>query len=361
MTDPPVVLATSAPPERPHYRRDFLTCVAAPEGYRMTFAYKSRWISESLRRGTLDGRAGVVVFCDAPPDDPDEFGFVAFRHVTLVGLRPAELLVDPPLYTDDTYLGVEFTLGPYVRASPLGLAGLLRGWERQLRPLAHRPRPLHKETTDTRFMFEHVGLAEDDARVGQAISWRTLSEDLARRPSLDESFFFRVIDIKPVGGDAPVPAEAHVDELQTRGSYVLSLDAHTRTGKPFADAIETVVTTDRLFAENPRTAPLATSEGVRVFITAGPTTRRLDTTLVVRGREAFADTAPRLELAIRVKPRYALNVVLIVLIAVGAVLAGMSTKDLGLGNTAWALKLAGGVLVSGAVLFAQGRAPGVTR
>lgn len=354
----PIVLATSAPEARPQYQRDFLTCVAAPEGYRMSFAYKSRWIAPPLRVADLSGRPGLIVFCDAPKTHPDELDFVAFRHVLLDDLRPAELL-DPPRYTAETYLGVFFTLGPYVHASPHRLEQLLEGWNRALRRLPHRPRPHSCDTDETRFMFEHASLPEDDAAVGQAVSWRTLSEDLARRGSLDGSFFFRAIDIQAAGDGRPVPAKDNVDVLNTRGEYILSLDAHTRTGTPFADAIETVVSSDRLFAENPRTAPLAMSEGVQLWLTAGATTRSVNTTLIVRGREHFADKAPRLELAIRVKPRYAVNILLILLIAIGAVLAGISTRDLGLGDTAWVVKAVGGGMVGAAVFYAQGRAPGV--
>jgi hypothetical protein len=96
-----------------------------------------------------------------------------------------------------------------------------------------------------------------------------------------------------------------------------------------------------------------------VWLTAGATTRSVNTTLVVRGRDNFSDKAPRLELAIRVKPRYGMNALLILLIAIGAVLAGISTKDLGLGDAAWAVKAVGGAIVGAAVFFAQGRAPGV--
>jgi hypothetical protein len=356
--NPPIILATSAPDERPHYRRDFLTCVAAPEGYQMSFAYKSRWIEDELLADDLSGRPGLIVFCDAPEERPNELDFVAFRHVVLDSLRPAELL-NPARYADETYLGIPFTLGPYVHASPRGLPDLLDAWERALRPLPHRPRPRDHETEETRFMFEHASLSEDEPAVGQAVSWRTLSENLARRESLDGSFFFRAINIDEAGNGEPVPVKDNVDVLETRGEYILSLDAHTRTGTPFADAIETVVTSDRLFAENPRTAPLGTSEGVKVLLTAGATTRSVNTTLVVRGRENFTDKAPRLELAVRIKPRYGVSALLILLIAIGAVLAGMSTKDLGLGDAAWGVKAVGGAIVGAAVFYAQGRTPGV--
>lgn len=356
--EPPIILATSAPEARPQYRRDFLTCVAAPEGYQVSFAYKSRWIAPPLRAASLLGRPGLIVFCDAPKARPDELDFVAFRHVVLDSLRPAELL-DPPRYTEETYLGVVFRLGPYVCASPHRLDNLLGGWDHALRELPHRPRPQTHETDQTQFMFEHPGLLEDDAAVGQAVSWRTLSEDLARRESLAGSFFFRVIDIREAGADGPVSAKDNANVVETRGEYILSLDAHTRTGTPFADAIETVVATDRLFAENPRTAPLAMSEGVQVWLTAGATTRSVNTTLIVRGRDDFTDKAPRLELAIRIRPRYWVNAVLILLIAFGAVLAGISTKDLGLGDAAWVLKAVGGAILGAAVFYAQGRAPGV--
>lgn len=354
----PIILATSAPEGRPQYRRDFLTCVAAPTGYEMSFAYKARWITPSVRAANLSGRPGVIVFCDAPKAHPEELDFVAFRHVVLDGLRPLELL-DPPRYTSETYLGVVFRLGAYVRASPHRLDDLLADWDHGLRQLAHRPRPQAHETDQTRFMFEHLRLVEDDPAVGQAVAWRTLSEELARRGSLASSFFFRVIDIRTAVADELVPTQDDANVLATRGEYILSLDAHTRTGTPFADAIETVVASDRLFAENPRSAPLAMSEGVQVWLTAGPTTRSVNTTLIVRGRNDFTDKAPRLEMAIRVRPRYGVNVLLIVLIAIGAVLAGMSTKDLGLGNAAWAFKAVGGAIVGAAVFYAQGRAPGV--
>ena len=160
----------------------------------MSFAYKSRWIAESLLTTDLKGRAGVIVFCDAPKQDCDELDFVAFRHVVLDGLRPVELL-DPPRYGKETYLGVAFKLGPYLHASPLALSHLLDEWERAFRQRPERPRPKDHETDKTRFMFEHPGLSEDDAAVGQEASWRALSEDLARRGSLDGSFFFRVIGI----------------------------------------------------------------------------------------------------------------------------------------------------------------------
>jgi hypothetical protein len=370
VTDPPIVLVTSAPPGRDEYRRDFLTCLAAPSGQLASFTYRTKWIDPSLLASPrlISGREAVLVFGDVPDGNGREFEFVAFRRARLRAFRPAELVRDSRLYNEDTHIAVDFSLERFVYAAPANISSLVNRWTSVLRALDERPRPYgHGEDGVSRFMFTGVDL-EEGQPVEADSAWRALVEQLARGQSLAGAYFFRVAALRM--RDADQQLEPNRDDkrleysLQTRGEYRLLLDAYSTGSEPApADAIETLTTSDRLLVENPSTQTLGTGGRVAVDLTAGAVQAPTATTLVVRGRGPLSDRAPRIELVMRIRPRPVLIGVIIAMIAIGTGLSGLSKADLGTKH--WyvvaIVKAAGVALVAAGLFWASRRTPGVSK
>lgn len=363
----PVVLVTSAPPAKAEYRREFLTCLAAPEHQWASFTYRAKWIDPSLLEDRrLDGRAAILVFADVPGGVGEEFEFAAFRHATIRGIRPSDV-VNRKLYDDDTYLGVDFQLGRHVHVAPNDVARQVADWTQAIRALEHRPRPSTKEGVGTRFMFSHDAPPAESVPVESATSWRALSQWLAHRHSLDGSYFFRVRELRSIKAHQPLAPATNGGrlhyELLTRGEYYLELDAYSKVATPvFADAVEARATSERLLVDNPQTTTIGTGVGATITITAGPVQTAVSTTLVLCGREHVEDKAPRLELPMRISPRRMLVWWLAVMIAVGTATSGLSKTDLGVSTiTTIGIKGVGIALIVAALFIAAGRAPGVSK
>lgn len=363
----PLVLATSSPPDRPWYRRDFLSCLASPEGHVVSFSYRKRWFDPAvLARGSaLKGRAAVIVFCSRPhPDEPVRY--LPLRHVAIRALRPQEA-VDNDLVTDDTHIAVDFTLGPYVNVADTTLKDLEEQWQQWIGNATELPPA--PSIDSARWVFEADNFPEGEPLEDQLTPWQTLSTRLARFPALADSYFFRVASVEgrtSGRGGRQVAVEPGSTPpryaLRTLDEYTIGLDAYSQGGKSFSDVLD-VRTSDLLTATEPVTSTVGQATQLQIFVRTGAVQAAQTAVVVLRGSEGCEDEAPRVALVARVKPRRLLVVVLLLLVAVGVAMAGFNWKtDAGLPATASiALKIVGALIVSVALFFASRSAPGVSK
>ena len=132
-----VLLFTSAPPDRPQYTLDFLTCLASPNGHRVTFSYKREWLTDEVYGTALIGRRALVIFCE-PDDVAGDMQFLPFRWADIISFGPEEI-VKRQLAEPDTRLAMTFKLDRFVYASPQTIEELTMQATTALRRLAVRP------------------------------------------------------------------------------------------------------------------------------------------------------------------------------------------------------------------------------
>lgn len=343
--------------------RDFLTCVASPDGHRVAFSYQRAWFPEKLLAAGLDGRPAVIVFCDAETPTSD-FHFISLRHVTIEELVPAA----PRNVPGNTAITLVFRLGSFVAASDGTMEELQTSWQQSLGELDYRPRPKdHPEAEKALFVFEHPELEEAPGEPDPKESWRVLSTALGRCGTLEDAFFFRVGSLRAAKegqalNSAAVGSLAHVYPLTPSSEYELPMDAYSKSGKtPYSDAIAVASSSPEQLSVQAVTQSSAgrASEAVLV-LRAGEVKRAQIATLIIQGAKGFEHLVPRVEIATQIKPKMWLAVLLTLVIAIGVVLGGLPTDAFGLPQgVVYVLKGLGGLIVGLVTLIALGRVPGV--
>lgn len=363
MTSATVILATSA--QRPEYARDFLTCIASPEGHRVAFSYRKDWFAKDLLGAGLVGRKAVIVFCDARAPS-SEFDFLAVRHVCIDELVPAS----PVGLRGGSAITVVFSLNALVAVTDAEVPTLRAGWQESLGGLDHRPRPSeHPNKDNASFVFEHPSLAESAGKPNPRDSWRVLSEELGECTTLADAFFFRVGALRRAGADPThgglatetLGALRSVYPLTPSSEYELPMDAYSRSGKtPYSVAIDPTSSSEQLTVQAITQSSAGRASEAVLVLRAGEVKRAQIATLIIQGGEGFEHRVPRVELATRIKPNLWLAALLAAVIAIGVVLGGLPKDALGLSESVlYGVKIIGGLIVGGSTLLAVGRVPGV--
>lgn len=358
MSGTQLVLATSA--QKGEYMRDFLTCLASPDGHRVAFSYRRGWFDQQLLP-QLAGREAVIVFCDAEHKF-GEFVFLPVRHVQIEELVPDS--------TDAAWITVVFRLGSLVAVTDAQMDDLMQSWQSSFTSVDYRPRPTgHPDEARALFVFEHPELAEATDSPEPKDSWRVLSERLGKCTTLEKAFFFRVGELRSASAKPGAPALAteqvgslrHVYPLKPSDEYELPMDAYSRSGKvSYSDAIQATSSSEQLTVQAITQSSAGRASEAVLVLRAGEVKRAQLATLVIQGAEGFEHVVPRVEIATRVKPNLRLAAMLMVLIAGGVLLSGLSKGALGLPEgLIYGLKALGGLVVGGVTLWAVGRVPGI--
>jgi len=342
--------------------RDFLTCLASPNGHRVAFSYRKTWIAPALLEQGLVGREATIVFCDRPSRRARAFSFLGVRHATLTRLIPSETSDVLP----ESAVIVEFRLGPLLAARDADLPQLRERWQQTIGMSHDRPRPGGvRSAARPRFVFESEALAESDGAVTQQESWRSLSVALGNCATLSDAFFFRVGAMRKPGG-RPGEGKAvtvgsagelsQVYELRTSGQYELPLEAYARSGRvPYSDAISATPSSSTLavVAVTQSTAGRA-SEAV-IVIQASEVYRPQVGTVIVAGQGEYANRVPRVEIAARVTRNNWIAAALVLLIALGVFASGIAPDWLGTGDWSYVINAVGSLIAAAVTVVAIGR------
>jgi hypothetical protein len=376
VSDATLVLATSA--SRPEYKRDFLTCLASPDGHRVAFSYQKCWFDPALLEG-LVGRGAVIVFSEPAPRQAP-VSFLAVRHVTISALVPARTEKLLP----STTITVEFTLGRLVGVDDQELGHRCTQWQSAINGV-----PGHPGSSDSpqRFVFEVPKLAEN-REIDQATSWRTLSVALGDCPTLHDAFFFRVSPIRrppprtvfrdptttrSVGSPPPEPVEAETVAIESFGAlsqvyalatstdYELPLDAYSPSGDvPYSQAIATTSSSDSLTVQAVTQSAAGRASQAVLVIRTGEVFRREIGTVIISGAPTFEHRVPRVEIAAEISRNILVVVALAVGIALSVFAAGLAKGTFGAGKgLSYTINIVGSLSAAVLTLLAIGR--GVTK
>jgi hypothetical protein len=357
MTQRTVVLATSAPEGRPEYKRDFLTCLASPDGQRVAFSYKKSWFEPAVLSQNLAGRRATIVFCQ--PVVAASFSFIAVRHA-----RISRLVPDNPLgLRDSTAITIEFVLSALVAAADQELPDLRRRWDEQIGSLANRPRPSDApDDAKSRFVLETASLTESPGPVSQEDSWRTLSVALGECSSLSKAFFFRVGPIRKPGTNKPVKLSAagaleQLYELGASAEYELPLDAYSASGAtPYTEAITATSSSDNLTVQALTQSSAGRASQAVLVIRTGEVFRQEIATVIVAGAKGLEHEVPRVQIAARITRNRLIVVALTMTLALSVFAAGMAKGTFGLSDTfSYVVNVLGSLLAAALAVLAIGK------
>jgi len=335
MSDPPQTLCvfTSAPEHRPQYIRDFLTCLASPDGHSQTFSYERKWIADEVLAWARGGEGGkaLVVFCE--PDSKD-FRFMPLRWVEVIDFGPKEI-VSQELAVESTHLSVRFRLEGFVAAEP-GTANALvdqvteriREWER---------RPFLQESANSTFvLFGDVGLPT--ATSGQETAWLSHAELLSGCATLASSTIFRVSrpsTRKLTGGTKEVAIKedsllGDAYAFRDRKQYRLDVSFFLREGADPKDLVTATVSSDAVGHTEPITASMGRVARATLFFAAKWLADEEIATVAVEGTETDKlKYSPRVAFVGRFRPHYPLIIVGLVIAFAGIFVASLSSEDWG--------------------------------
>lgn len=190
--NPITVLATSAPPSRPGYRRDLLESLCHCDGTLVRFTYRKKWIEEGLLKSNIQKpKQALIVFCDLPKREDQDFAlFLPLRYVSSLSFEPGDLAKKA---NPDDYITVSFNLGRFVNCGPGKIEDKVNVWRQWiLSQNGKYPRPIkHPESEKGKFVF----IAEDfeEAELDdQSLSWLKFADVLSRSETLRGSVFYRI-------------------------------------------------------------------------------------------------------------------------------------------------------------------------
>jgi hypothetical protein len=195
MSDTIVVISTSAPNDRPGYRRDLLKCVCLPNGSPVWFTYRRRWIDAELlqNKERYQGRDAVIVFCDVQANRNDTFHFIPIRYAKIVHIdyEGAASSNDP-----NAYIAINFSLEGYVRYSDVSNEmNYWQNWITNQGSSDNYPRTRnHPEEGKARFLFtrSRPTLAKDTP---EKTSWAYMCSHLDNAQTLHQCTLYRITEI----------------------------------------------------------------------------------------------------------------------------------------------------------------------
>jgi hypothetical protein len=185
-----MAIATSAPDDRPAYRRDFLMCMAAPVGYVARFSYRKRWYDPNIFDiPQPSGFPALLTFCERNGSRDQRFTMIPFRFATIIGFEPDEI-VRKHLATEDTHIAVCFRLERFVHVSPNTIEAFETNWTDTVSGI-HEGNP---NGNPERYVFL-APIPDESGLVSPDTSWCALSQRLSDAPSLAQSSFVRFVGV----------------------------------------------------------------------------------------------------------------------------------------------------------------------
>jgi hypothetical protein len=369
-----LIIATSAPPLRLAYRRDLLSCLGYPDGHRVSFTYRRKWIAEGVFGGNLKDRLALLVYSYEPADATSDkkglgnrYSYVPLRFAKFDTLEPA-VLVKSDNATPDTYFTASFYLGSFVDVNPVTLPSVRGFCEDAIRaharppavPTAHLPWLFDLDTPWT------VREAKD-----QEVAWAAIVEMLSHTESLQDCKFVQLGGLSRSAESPKAPGvptvrpgptryvDAPVYALSSGENYRLVLtylaDPASETPKPTVS-----VTAGALEVSEPIFASVGQTRNATLLVRCKPVYADELSTVVVDHAGSAEGKAPRFMLLVKVEPRRVLRFLPIVLV-LGFFLSSLIVSDF---EDSWhpavgLAKLLGAVMVGSGVWWGFRRLPGI--
>jgi hypothetical protein len=222
ITDDKVIyLFSSAPPDRPTYKRAVLDILCYPKGHQVELSYQKSYFQPPLfeRRTSLINRKGVFVFVDYKGANNGDHEFIPIRAVKILDAAPKEIAAR---YLDTTRVQVRIELGDLILNDARESS--------EIASLPGRPKPHDGSTTSREYSYVIDGRKLFPAQdgVSQRDIWDQITEKVARAKSLRGCVFLSTGDPRPFrDGDPcalqPYGSEERAYRLQPNNIYRVDL------------------------------------------------------------------------------------------------------------------------------------------
>jgi hypothetical protein len=184
-----IYLFSSAPPERPTYKRGVLNALCYPKGHQLELSYQKSYFQPPLfeSRVSLGNRKGVFVFVDYKPESDHEF--IPIRFVNIVDVAPKE---EATRYLDTTRVHVRIELDDLILYDPK--------WNSGIAALPGRPKPHVSGSPGGRgyyYVIEGRNPFPQLSEVSQRDIWDQITGKVARAKSLSDCVFLSTSYLRP--------------------------------------------------------------------------------------------------------------------------------------------------------------------
>lgn len=369
-----VYLFSSAPPNRPNYKRGVLNALCYPSGHQLDLSYRKSYISPYLfnNRGTVSGKKGIFVFLDYKKPDHD---FIPIRFVTVLELSLRE---EAQQFLDTSRIYIRVELGDLIAFDPKS--------NDLIRSLPGRPRvPTSSSLAGTDYFYAVEGLDHFPlhSQYAQRDIWDHLVEKVADASSLNDCVFLSVGHIRQFTqvercGFSSYGEGQKAYRLRPNSIYQLDLRVYDKRHAP--DSTQEVVirsSSDLLGVSQPFVMGVGGPTDHSALIVCKRTVENTLATLVVdlQAQDSTSEGAGKISRTpavsvIAAKPRYLLQIApprsLIFwfcgLVFLGAFLTSTSAefyRDFVCYPEGWALasKMLGGICLSAAAYLAFRKLP----
>ena len=328
-----IVLATSAPPSRPGYRRDLLEALCHSDGTLVRFTYRKKWIEEELlTNNSKESKQALIVFCDLPKQEDGDFAlFLPLRYVNSLSFEPVGLTNKT---NPDDYITVSFTLGSFVNCGSSKIEDKVNVWQQWLLSQDGKyPRPMkHPESEKGKFVFIAQDFIEDEIE-DQSSSWLKLTDMLSSSETLRGSVFYRIeglFESHQRAKQEPIPSTPYMGQP----AWYLKSGKHYRLDLQF-------------YLDPSRSAPpptLAPRSSTKSIVLSQPIWRSIglgrDATIFLRSETVFSDEVASLviedpqdteaksaqaQFLLVIKPARGLLITAVVLVAIGTAMTAISS------------------------------------
>jgi hypothetical protein len=332
MSNDVVVISTSAPADRPGYRRDLLKCVCLPNGSPVWFTYRRRWIASELLRDakTLINRRSLIVFCDEPANQGGQFHFIPVRYAVIKEIDMEAIATNDV----NAYIGLQFALGDYVRYNNVANESLYwQNWMVNHSQADNYPRPKgHPEEGKGSFLLTRGQPSMETSTLEKA-SWSLLCSQLDNARTLQGCSFYRVTEIYNYAENQPNPTPVRQGVYRERSTrifeagktYRVSLQFYLDPGKPMLKSIEARASNAAI-----KLSPMLVEH--RGLITNASVIANVDkvyanelAALIVEDTKDTGEYVPRSEFLVMLRPGVWIYTVIFFL-AFGTFLAGVSPE-----------------------------------
>lgn len=219
-----IYLFSSAPPDRPDYKRGVLNALCYPAGHLLKLNYRRDYFQPSLFDGRerLRGRRAVFVFIDyralTATNDHD---FIPIRFLRLLDVSPKE---EAENYLETTRVYIRVELGEFIFSTPTSST--------EIGSIPDRPRPYNGNPGEKRnyfYVVEGANKFSQPNRLSQQDTLDHMIQRVAKSDSLSSCVFLSTGNVQPFKNGKPVCGLVEYGEeqkayrLQTNNIYRLDL------------------------------------------------------------------------------------------------------------------------------------------
>jgi len=182
-------LFSSAPPNRPNYKRGVLNALCYPAKHCMELNYQKSYISPTVfdNRDAWKDHEGYFVFIDYRHDG--DLVFIPIRKFKVQSIYPAEQAQE---YAEGTRI--------YVRIQLEELILFNDDYNQKIRNIPGRPVP-HMKPPAFYYALEYEDFSPEISKRSQRDIWDDLVEHVAQAKSLNDCVFLSTGNIRQIGND----------------------------------------------------------------------------------------------------------------------------------------------------------------